>query len=294
MTKPCVTKSSTSKRCTDLDQGHVISMYSSFYSVRKTPAIMSHIIVKSHWPLYCCAPPGLSRVWPYSAPGRFTQVQLRRLRLVTFHTATSSRWCTILMRSINVRQRELLLAITCSTSTPFSAWPRRWRQSSQQGPFSSSMQRIIYVNLQNPSLFIFFLCPKIYISEFSSLYFFSFFNDSSKMFVVERKPNHGWTVFANGWTRKHLFVLYSLCLSNVNNFSHRQIESSFAWYGWMDIGPWWHTVQGHKMMCELRTVNAYTMICECWLHVFMTDQWWYLWTLNTKISGVETYAQSKK
>ena len=176
MTKPCVTKSSVSNRCTDIGQGHqgrALSTNSSFYYVRKTPAIMSHIIVKSHWPLYCCAPPGLSRVWPYSAPGRFTQVQLRRLRLVTFHTATSSRWCTILMRSINVRQHELLLAITCSTNTPFSAWPRRWRQSSQQGPFSSSMQRIIYVNLQNPLLFISLLCPKIYISEFSSLHHFS-------------------------------------------------------------------------------------------------------------------------
>ena len=179
MTKPCVTKSSISNRCTDVGQGHqrrALGMNSSFYSVRKTPAIMSHIIVKSHWPLYCCAPPGLSRVWPYSAPGRFTQVQLRGLRLVTFHTATSSRWCTILMRSINVRQHELLLAITCSTNTPFSAWPRRWRQSSQQGPFSSSMQRITYVNLQNPSLFPpFYTCPKIYIFE---LYHFSFLDDS--------------------------------------------------------------------------------------------------------------------
>ena len=174
MTKPCVTKSSISNRCTDIGQGHqgrALSTNSSFYCVRKTPAIMSHIIVKSHWPLYCCAPPGLSRVWPYSAPGRFTQVQLRGLRLVTFHTATSSCWCTILMRSINVRQHELLLAITCSTNTPFSAWPwlslGSWRQSSQSSPFSSSMQRIIYVNLQNPSLFISFLyMSKIYFWVF--------------------------------------------------------------------------------------------------------------------------------
>ena len=157
MTKPCVTKSSISNRCTDIGQGHqgrALSTNSSFYYVRKTPAIMSHIIVKSHCPLYSCVPLGLSRVWPYSAPGCFTQVQLRRLRLVTFHTATSLRWCTILMRSINVRQHELLLAITCPTNTPFSAWPWlspwSWRQSSQESPFSSSMQRIIYVNLQNP------------------------------------------------------------------------------------------------------------------------------------------------
>ena len=75
------------------------------------------------------------------------------------------------------------------------------------------------------------------------------------------------------------FVLYSLCLSNVNNFSHRQIESSFAWYGWMDIAPndipskdakW--CVNCECIYNDLRLLIACVhdwSICENWIQIFL-------------------------
>ena len=107
--------------------------------------------------------------------------------------------------------------------------------------------------------FPFYTCPK-YISEFSSLYHFSFLDDSPRCLLLRESPimvEQCTHVVELGSIWFSCFVLYSLCLSNVNNFSHHQSESSLAWYGWMDIAP-----------NDIPSKDAkWCVNCELWMHI---------------------------